>query len=113
MNEQFQIQGVCLTILLPRELDHPEADRIRQETDRILSRCYIKSIIFDFQNTEFMDSSGIGMMMGRYKALGMRTGCIRAVHVKDHIDKILRLSGLRTVMEWDCASREPVAEKGE
>ena len=41
-----------------------------------MSRAYIKKIIFDFENTEFMDSSGIGLIMGRYRALGMGQKCI-------------------------------------
>lgn len=109
MSEQFQLKGTCLTIMLPRELDHPQADKIRRETDRILSQCYVRTIVFDFESTEFMDSSGIGMIMGRYKALGMIPGCVRAVHVKEHTEKILRLSGLHGVMEI----QSETAEKGE
>lgn len=94
MNEMFQIQGTCLTILLPRELDHPQADRIREEADCLMERHYIKKIIFDFQDTIFMDSSGIGMIIGRYKALGLRGGSIFAVHVNERIGRLLRLSGV-------------------
>ena len=94
MNEMFQIQGTCLTIVLPRELDHPQADRIREEADCLMERHYIKKIIFDFQDTVFMDSSGIGMIMGRYKALGLRGGSILAVHVNDRLKRLLKLSGV-------------------
>ena len=94
MNEMFQIQGTCLTIVLPRELDHPQADRIREEADCLMERHYIKKIIFDFQDTVFMDSSGIGMIMGRYKSLGLRGGSILAVHVNDRMKRLLKLSGV-------------------
>lgn len=94
MNEMFQMQGTCLTILLPTELDHPQADRIRKEAECLMERCYVKSIVFDFKNTVFMDSSGIGMIMGRYRAMGLRGGSMKAVHVNDRIYKILRLSGV-------------------
>lgn len=47
---------------------------------------------FDFENTEFMDSSGIGLIMGRYRALGMGQKCIMAVNTGSHIDKLLHLS---------------------
>lgn len=113
MNEQFQIQGACLTIKLPGELGHPEADKIRMETDKILSKCYIRTIVFDFADTEFMDSSGIGMIMGRYKALGMGKGCIQAVHVKEHTEKILHLSGLHGVMKIYPEGDSNGQEKGE
>ena len=54
MSEIFEFKEAVLTIHLPQELDHPQSDRIRKETDRIMSRAYIKKIIFDFENTEFM-----------------------------------------------------------
>jgi stage II sporulation protein AA (anti-sigma F factor antagonist) len=55
---------------------------------------YIRSIVFDFTHTTFMDSSGIGMIMGRYRALGMRRDCVRAVHTGERMERLLRLSGV-------------------
>lgn len=107
MNEMFQIQGTCLTILLPAELDHPQADAIRKEADCLMERHYVKSIVFDFKDTTFMDSSGIGMIMGRYRALGLRGGSIRAVHVGERINKILHLSGVHRFIK---ISRDEVPE---
>lgn len=99
MNPLFETEGSCLTITLPRELDHPASDTIRRESDRIMGRQYIGTIVFDFSETSFMDSSGIGLIMGRYRALGMRGNCVRAVNVNGHIEKLLRLSGLHRYME--------------
>lgn len=94
MNEKFQIEGTTLKILLPQDLDHPVADRVRKETEKIAERMYIRTIIFDFSETEFMDSSGVGLLMGRYRALGMRKECIVASGVNGHIERLLRLAGL-------------------
>ena len=94
MNEMFQLEGTTLRIILPQELDHPMADLIRKGTEMIAGRTYIRTIVFDFSETEFMDSSGIGLLMGRYRALGMRKDCIQAVGVNGHIWHLLRLSGL-------------------
>lgn len=102
MNPLFQAEGACLTIMLPKELDHPASDIIRKESDKIMSRTYIRTIVFDFAQTSFMDSSGIGLIMGRYRALGMRGDCIRAVHVSSHIDKLLHLSGVHKYMSIQC-----------
>ena len=85
MNEMFQLEGTTLRIILPQELDHPMADLIRKGTEMIAGRTYIRTIVFDFSETEFMDSSGIGLLMGRYRALGMRKDCIQAVGVNGHI----------------------------
>ena len=69
-------RGTTLRIILPQELDQPMADLIRKGTEMIAGRTYIRTIVFDFSETEFMDSSGIGLLMGRYRALGMRKDCI-------------------------------------
>jgi stage II sporulation protein AA (anti-sigma F factor antagonist) len=100
MNEErvcvssFSLENGCLTVLLPKELDHPASDAIRAKTEQISRDYYIHKMIFDFRDTGFMDSSGIGMIMGRYRALGMRSDCVRAVHVSPRMKRLLRLSGL-------------------
>ncbi len=81
------------------DVDHPISDEIRRESDRIIGKVYIRTMIFDFEATDFMDSSGIGLLMGRYRVLGMRQGCIRAVQVSSHIDKLLHLSGVHKYIE--------------
>ncbi len=67
MEKIFAIKGTNLTIHMPKELDHHNAEEIKREADRLLGTRNIRSIIFDFEKTSFMDSSGIGMIMGRYK----------------------------------------------
>lgn len=108
MNDIYEVKGSTLQIFLPPELDHPASDYIRRETDKILSRVYIRTIIFDFEKTTFMDSSGIGLLMGRYRALGMRAASIRAVHVSSYMNKLLHLSGVHKFIEIE---REPETEK--
>lgn len=105
----FRTDGSCLYVLLPGELDHPASDWIRRETERIMNRRYIRSIVFDFADTTFMDSSGIGLIMGRYRALGMRKDCVRAVHVSSYMEKLLRLSGVHKYIGI-CEETEKVGE---
>ena len=98
MNELFEFKDAILTVHLPQDLDHPQSDWIRKETDRIMSRTYVKRIVFDFENTEFMDSSGIGMLMGRYKMMQALGGTVRAVRVGQRVERILVLSGVRKLI---------------
>ena len=60
---KYQVQENCLTIFLPHELDHHNAEEIRRESDHLIIRNHIRYIIFDFAETDFMDSSGIGMIL--------------------------------------------------
>ena len=83
---RYQVQENCLTIYLPREVDHHNADEIRKEADAVISRNHIRYVIFDFDRTDFMDSSGIGIIMGRYKTVSL-------------IRKILTFSGATKIMQ--------------
>lgn len=99
MHSGFEKAGTVLTVHLPEELDHPVSDEIRRDSDRIIGHEYIKNMVFDFSETVFMDSSGIGLLMGRYRALGMRGKCVQVINANSHIAKLLRLSGVGRYIE--------------
>ena len=103
---KYQVQENCLTIFLPREVDHHHAEEIRKNADMVIEKNHIKYVIFDFERTEFMDSSGVGLLMGRYRAMGMRKESIQAVGVSRHIDRLLHLSGLHRYIEIQKAEEE-------
>ena len=97
---KYQVQENCLTIYLPCEVDdHNADDEIRREADAVIDRNHIKYVIFDFDKTDFMDSSGIGVIMGRYKTISLIGGEVWAVHANDRIRKILTLSGMTKIMQ--------------
>ena len=110
MTSGFEKSGTVLTVHLPAELDHPASDEIRRDSDRIIGHNYIKNMIFDFSETVFMDSSGIGLLMGRYRALGMRGKCVQVVNVNRHIAKLLRLSGVGKYIEI-CGIKKSAGEQ--
>ena len=95
-----------LMVKICGDIDHHTCEMLRQQVDQALESTNSRSILFSFAQVSFMDSSGIGLIMGRYRTLGMCSGCIRAVHVNRHIEKILRISGVSKFME---ISREPEA----
>lgn len=96
---KYEIQENCLTIYLPNELDHHNAEEIRKLSDQLIERNYIKHIIFDFRETNFMDSSGIGVIMGRYKQVCLFGGEVWAAHTNERIRKILIMSGVTKIMK--------------
>lgn len=99
MEQEFQINGTTLTVRLPGEIDHHNAEEICTEADRILKRKLIRVIVFDFRKTEFMDSSGIGMIMGRYKNMRFMGGTVIAVHVNERMQRILTMSGIYKLID--------------
>lgn len=98
MDELLEVKGSTLTVYVPEELDHYYAEQIRVESDRILARQNIRQIVFDFRRTAFMDSSGIGVIMGRYRNIGLLGGSVKAVNVGEQVERILRISGIYKVI---------------
>lgn len=96
---KYQVQENCLTIYLPKEVDHHNAEEMRKNADTLIERNHIKFVIFDFKFTDFMDSSGIGVIMGRYKMIRLLGGEIWAVHTNARIKKILTMSGVTKIMK--------------
>ena len=95
----YQVQENCLTIFLPKEVDHHNAEEIRKSADSVIEKNHIKYVMFDFKDTEFMDSSGIGAIMGRYRMIQLINGEVWAVHTNARIKKILTLSGMTKIMQ--------------
>lgn len=88
-----------LCIKMPREVDHHGAARIREEADRLLLDEKVRNIVFDFEDTTFMDSSGIGIIIGRYRKISSLGGRVYAIHADDRIRRILSTSGMSSVIQ--------------
>lgn len=97
--EDFQIIDNCLMIRLPEEIDHHGAGAICEHADRYLLQEEVSNVVFDFENTRFMDSSGIGIIMGRYRKISCFGGRVYAIHADRQIQRILRMSGLNKIVE--------------
>lgn len=97
--EDFQVIDNCLMIRLPEEVDHHRAGFICENADRLLVRDDVCNVVFDFENTRFMDSSGIGIIMGRYRKIACFGGRVYAIHADRQIQRILRVSGLNKIVE--------------
>lgn len=99
MEKMFVVKGNCLTITMPEEMDHHKAEEIREGADGYLLTGRVQHVIFDFSDTKFMDSSGIGVIAGRYKKVSCYGGKVVAVHANPRIRKIIMLSGLTDLIE--------------
>ena len=95
MKSQYIMEKGCLVVYVPRELDHHQANPIRTETDLLIDTYHVRHLVFDFTETEFMDSSGIGLIMGRYKLMQTWGGSVTIANLPPKLEKIVSLSGLR------------------
>ena len=91
--------GNTLVVKLSGELDHHFANEIRIEVDNEIKMKKIKNLVFDFKRVTFMDSSGIGVIIGRYKQINAMGGKTLIIRACPQVDKILELSGIKKLIE--------------
>ena len=99
--ETEQIGG-ALVVKLYGEIDQHCVSEIRDDIDRQIAIRNINSLIVDLGGVEFMDSSGIGMIMGRYKNMVSRGGKMMLVRPQPQVDKVLELSGIKKLFVKNC-----------
>lgn len=97
----LESKGIRLVVHLPVELDHHHTEEIRKKVDRKIQEEPISELEFDFSDTAFMDSAGIGMILGRYKIMKALNGQVIMSHMSRQIRRILSLSGIRKYIQLD------------
>lgn len=88
-----------LIVKLQGELDHHVAEKIRVELDEMISNKRSKNLIFNLKELNFMDSSGIGVIIGRYKNINKLGGKVAVIEVSEKVDKIFNLAGLYRIID--------------
>jgi len=97
--EEYAIIDNYLCIKMPQEVDHHGAAGIRECADRLILDDKVKNIVFDFENTTFMDSSGLGIIIGRYRKISCFGGKVYAINTSERINRILKASGMSAIIE--------------
>ena len=88
-----------LTVRLTDELDHRAASRLRGELDELLRDGSIRRLELDLRGLNFMDSSGIGLIIGRYKLMERRGGSVAVKNADRRMDRIFEMAGLYELVE--------------
>ena len=84
----IQLENPCLTAVLDGEIDHHCARSLREEIDQAILDYEPHQLRLDFEKVTFMDSSGIGLILGRCQQMQARSG---------HIRRVMRLSGMERI----------------
>ena len=95
---QFLRDGDRLMVRLAGELDHCCAQTVRRELDALIADPSVRALILDFTALEFMDSSGIGVVLGRYRQMRERGGQVAVIHMNRHVSRIFHMSGMDRVI---------------
>ena len=87
-----------LTLKLSDEIDESKTDKLRRKIDNEITRFLPRKVIFDFSNVAFMDSAGIGMLLGRYKVIKMLGGQLELMNVNKQVEKVFEISGILKII---------------
>ncbi len=98
MNTKYKDKDKLLIFEITEEIDHHTTEKIRRKMDNEIERYLPKKIIFDFNQVTFMDSAGIGMLIGRYKTIRMIGGVAELMNVKPSIRKIFEMCGVLKII---------------
>ena len=90
-----------LTVWLSGELDHHAAREMREQIDGAIDRSSAKTVWLDFSGITFMDSSGIGLIMGRYRRMVSQGGALFVVGASDRLLRVMKLAGLEKLPIWE------------
>ena len=98
MNIDFVETGQVLTIKLKGELDHHSTEAARVLVDEKIKNEKYSKLVIDLKGLDFIDSSGIGFVIGRYKVIRKRKGVIEIVNAGKKVRKILDMSGIGKII---------------
>ena len=98
MESKYYNDEKLLILKITEEIDECTAQKIRRKADYEIERYMPRKVIFDFSSVSFMDSAGIGMIIGRYKLLGMLGGTLELTNVSPSVEKILKMSGIMKII---------------
>ena len=105
----YEVTGHTLVAELFGEMDHHGAERIRTGIDEMMKNYSAKHLIFDFSKVTFMDSAGIGIVLGRYKKLEETGGTVLIAQCSQRIRSILNMAGIFSLMEYMDTKEEAIA----
>ena len=94
----YEIVDQHLIVKLSGELDHHASENLRKKIDQAYSSNRVSNIVLDLRKLNFMDSSGIGLIMGRYKMCKENKGNLSIVSTRPYVNRILKMSGIYKII---------------
>ncbi len=110
MSLSINTTGELLTVRLEGEIDHHSARDIREKIDEAIEFNMPTLVIMDFGGVGFMDSSGIGLVMGRYKLLAKKGARLNITNLSPSIYKVMRLAGVERLAKLEKENENETAK---
>lgn len=103
---EYSTEGKDMRLVLCGEVDHHSASGLRRRVDELLCELRPERVILDLSRVGFMDSSGLGFIMGRYSLLCRIGGCLVISDPSPATQRILMLSGIKRIIPVVCGEGE-------
>ena len=87
-----------LLVRLTGELDQCSASGIRRDLDTLISDPRVRHLVIDLNDMPFMDSSGLGVILGRYRTMLLRGGTVALMHLSPQVRRVYDLSGMAKII---------------
>ena len=98
METKFYEKDKLLIFKISEEIDDYTVRKIRRRADYEIERYMPKRVVFDFDSVTFMDSAGIGLIIGRYKFINMLGGKLELANLTQNVKKIFEMSGILKII---------------
>ncbi len=82
------------TAIIQGDIDHHTAKEIREQIDAYIQERKPRFLKLDFSSVQFMDSSGIGLIMGRHRIMQLLKGSVKVINIPEHLKRLIKISGL-------------------
>ena len=112
LNIGIEMERSTLIIRLEGELDHHTSEMVRTKIDSELNRGIVNNLLFNFEKLNFMDSSGLGMLLGRYKKVRQLDGKMSICCIQPNVYKIFELSGMFKILTVYDSEAEAIKSLG-
>lgn len=92
------VQPTRIIVAVNGDLDLKTADPLRESLDTLIDRYRDKDLILDLADVDFVDSSGLGVILGRYRRLAQRGRTVSLAGIRPSVRTVLDLAGILTIM---------------
>ena len=99
MGVNMKLCDDIMTVMINGDIDHHTARIIREQIDEKIEQSFPRQLIIDMKNVDFMDSSGIGLILGRYRIMLLYKGGVKIANANKQVSKVLKISGVDKLIE--------------
>ena len=99
MKSEYKDLDKLLILKVTEEIDHHTTEKIRRKMDNEITRYMPRKVLFDFNEVSFMDSAGIGLIIGRYKVAKLFGGDVEIVNARPSVKYVLEMSGITRIIK--------------